>query len=287
MIDVILATINKFPENKNIFESLKKQTFKEFRVIIIHQGNDEFDFNLVEGLNYEYFNIKEYGLSMARNIGLKHSDAPLISFIDDDAQLEDRYFEKVVNEFSRLDIKAMFGVILDPQTLKHLNRAVRNKTKAFYLERKDYKYCISSALTIRQECKIYFDEYFGLGRSFGGGEDDDYFFNIYEENKILFSPNIIIFHDNDEKKIKQLSFKSIFFRGFSYGKGKTGVFKKHYLKNNDCLYLFFTIETIFFSFLGIALDMINFNYRNIIRNIGGLFGKINGFINYKNKIANL
>ena len=99
-LDCLIATINMFDENRNIFIALRNQSFKDFKVIIVHQGPAKFDFTMVEGLNYKYIHIDTLGLSAARNIGIKLSDSDFLSILDDDAWVAENYIQKLVDKFT-------------------------------------------------------------------------------------------------------------------------------------------------------------------------------------------
>lgn len=83
-------------------ESIIRQTFKNYELIIVDDGSVDESANIVD--RYKTFkNIKVYhkkngGLSDARNFGIKHASGQYLMFVDGDDFLYDKYsLEKIAN----------------------------------------------------------------------------------------------------------------------------------------------------------------------------------------------
>ena len=277
-IDLILPTINKFLPSDNIFDSLKRQTFTDFRLIIVHQGRYDFDFNLLDGLNYKYMLINEFGLSKGRNLALAQVEAPYISFIDDDALLPKQYFENVY-KLLILGISAVCGIIVDPISRRPISRAMK-KCEGFFLTKSDFLYCVSSALSLSSEKVPKFNEQLGLGAAFGSGEEGEYFFKLIDNRKVKFDPSLVVLHKNDLEKVKTMNFVTAFNRGLSYGKGHGAVYKIGMLRYKSLFFIYLFLKSLFFSTGSAFVYLLKLELKCAMRDVGRIIGKIIGFFVY-------
>ncbi len=279
MINYLVATINEFDNENNIFVSLRRQKCKKFNVIIVHQGDKAFDFSLLNGLNYEYINTKKYGLSYARNLGILECNAPYISILDDDASVEPSYTDSLLNKFDSVLCDGVCGLVVDPLNAKPLSRAAL-KNYSFSMRRADHNYFMSSAVTLKTQIlkSNYFDEDFGVGAIYGASEETDIFWRIVDNYSLAYDPQIIVYHPSDNHKIAQMSLKKIFYRGFNYGLGRGAVIKKHSSTSSWFFYVYF--KSISLLFLVLFYDIFSFNFKFFVRDVGSLAGRLLGFLRY-------
>lgn len=103
---LIVATIKRKDQLKDLFESLKNQTYKNFVVHVVDQNED----NLIDDIvsEYaEYFNINHHkvnfkGVSQSRSYALNYLDNnfDVVSFPDDDCIYPENCLERVACIFS-------------------------------------------------------------------------------------------------------------------------------------------------------------------------------------------
>lgn len=87
MISILVPTMGtRENELKRLIESLKKQTYNDFEVVIVSQGNHDMVEKCFEGVDFYYKHIKSNtkGASVARNIGLKEIKGDIFALSDDD-----------------------------------------------------------------------------------------------------------------------------------------------------------------------------------------------------------
>lgn len=97
---IILPLYNKDVFVKKTIESILKQTYTSFELLIINDGSTddsekivlEFDDNRIK-----YFKQKNQGVSIARNFGIEKSSADFIAFIDADDLWLDNHLETLKN----------------------------------------------------------------------------------------------------------------------------------------------------------------------------------------------
>lgn len=225
-ISLIMATVNRKIEVKKMLNSLSKQTYKNFEVIIVDQNKEnilEEIINSFNNLNIKHIRIDKKGLSLARNIGLNYIKGKIVGFPDDDCQYKEDTLEEVVKFFyENKNIGAVTGKIIRDINEKKGNEVV------FVNKYSIWKRGISFTMFFRKSVIDEigeFDEVLGVGSGtpFGSGEETDYMIRIIER-KIPFcnTDKILVYHP-DEKWDSPDIYKKI----YSYTKGRIYVLKKH------------------------------------------------------------
>lgn len=102
LISIILPTYNSEKTIKRTIESIKNQSYKNKELIIINDGSNDETKKIcekeIENTSYKLINIKNSGVSKARNIGLENATGKYITFIDSDDLYEREFLRKIVRE---------------------------------------------------------------------------------------------------------------------------------------------------------------------------------------------
>ena len=93
LISVIIPVYNVEEYLHYAIESLEKQTYKNFEVILVNDGSTDNSGELCDKYSEKYSNVKVFhkengGLSDARNFGVKKAKGEFITFLDPDDYLE-------------------------------------------------------------------------------------------------------------------------------------------------------------------------------------------------------
>ena len=98
---IITPVFNRPDEIKELLESLAKQTFKDFEVLIIEDGStekcEEICQEFAQKLNINYFFKPNSGQGFSRNYGFEHAKGEYFVQLDSDAIIPENYFEIVDN----------------------------------------------------------------------------------------------------------------------------------------------------------------------------------------------
>jgi glycosyltransferase involved in cell wall biosynthesis len=109
-ISVILATKgDKLGFLKNCIVSLKKQTFRNFEIIVVSKKFPKQLEDLFESEHMRFLEEKGSTLGAARNFGVKNAKGKLVSFIDDDAEAPTDWLDKIYMTFSRFPSLCCLG----------------------------------------------------------------------------------------------------------------------------------------------------------------------------------
>ena len=121
-----------------------------------------------------------------------------------------------------------------------------------------------------------FDERFGLGSLYGGSEEGDIILRgLNNKKRIIYNPDLISYHPEEKGEFKFSL--SRFKRGFSYGKGRGALIKKH----QESLKLIITIKNFLNPILGFLYNLLKLNLNLSSENLGSFFGRINGYFLFK------
>ncbi len=105
---MLLATLGTREEELiRLFDSLKNQTYKNFELIAVTQGNHEKISNILSNYDFEYKHIpmEGKGISRARNKGIPYVSGDVITFTDDDCWYESNALEVVKDHFEKLPME--------------------------------------------------------------------------------------------------------------------------------------------------------------------------------------
>ena len=198
MISLLVPTLGKREEElKRLFDSLKRQTYKDFEVIIVSQGNHEFVESCVANYDFKYKHIKSdtLGLSVARNIGLNFIKGDIVMLSDDDAWYPSDALERVVKFFSETpEADILLTQIYDPIKGIYYKDYGKTSKKLRCIFDLLSKSSIEIAFTY-SNVSIRFDELFGLGGIFVAGEENDFLIQCYRKNAtIYYLPAITVYH---------------------------------------------------------------------------------------------
>lgn len=128
-ISVIIPVYNAEHTLQQMVDSLNKQTFQNFEVILVDDGSTDGSLELCRALaeqseRYAVYTQENQGAYAARNTGLSHVTGEYITFVDADDELDARYLERLLEDIQDADIS-----ICDVRVVKQ-GREVRRFTHA-------------------------------------------------------------------------------------------------------------------------------------------------------------
>jgi glycosyltransferase involved in cell wall biosynthesis len=102
LVSVILPVYNRKYILERTLNSLIRQTFKDYELIIVDDGStdkvEEIIFSYLEKYqNFKYISHSNRGVALSRNAGILISQGTYITFIDSDDEYKTEHLEKMVN----------------------------------------------------------------------------------------------------------------------------------------------------------------------------------------------
>ena len=181
-------------------ESILNNKDNSYEIIVVDNGgNDEVLLNLLEE-PLLYISLPEnINPAEGRNIGAHFARAQLISFLDDDSLVEENYVESVSDAFHFHKIYAVRGKVLPKNPTLKIPEIYDLGSKIF-----------QSDITIEGNSafiKNIYHELNGMDPLLFGGEGLQFSYRLAEKygaDKILYIPQIVIYHDpSDEVKERE------------------------------------------------------------------------------------
>lgn len=230
---LIVATLNRLEENLLLLDSLKKQTFQDFELIIVDQNpGDELkdaikkhtDFPLLTYLHP----AESIGLSAARNLGIKEATGQILAFPDDDCWYQTETLQKVKIYFEKHDkLACLTGLVTAPDGRFSAGGHMLRKKSVEVNSRNVWTCSNSSAIFARRSALEQigtFDTQVGLGTErYISGEESDLVLRIERSGQqVHYSPHIHVFHHAYQGKYKKAERQ----KGFGYGLGMGYILRK-------------------------------------------------------------
>jgi len=215
-ISVAICTYNREKYLPQLFSSIVAQTLapERFEILLIDNnspGNTKALFaqfsDAQPAFSCRYFLETNQGLSHARNRSIQEAQAPLITFLDDDAFIAPNYLESLVEAFSQHpDCGAVGGPIhlhyeeiIPAWENNYLNSLLGyfDKGPNPFVFEKDYPRGSNMAFRtpIFQQIGMFNVELGRIGKRMFGGEEKDLFNRIYQAGiPVRYVPQAMVYH---------------------------------------------------------------------------------------------
>lgn len=141
MFSIIMPAYNSGRFIDKSIESVLRQTYQDFELIVINDGSKDNTQNVVESYintdkRIKLINIENNGVSNARNIGIKNSVGEYISFLDSDDFYDSVFLEKMyhcIKKYPKNDFFYAFSyhVDTDGKAKKASRNIIEGKWDAF------------------------------------------------------------------------------------------------------------------------------------------------------------
>ena len=103
-IDIVIPIFNSEKYIYKCLESIKNQSIKNFKIIIVNDGSTDNSENIIfnfinnNSLDIDYYKTLNLGVSNARNVGIENSKNKYVMFLDSDDFLPNNAIEILINE---------------------------------------------------------------------------------------------------------------------------------------------------------------------------------------------
>ena len=195
---VIIVTYNTNQKllSQNL-DSLKKQLNNKFEIIIIDNSDKTDIKSIVSSYSLEYIKLnKNYGLSLARNVGIKFAKGDIVIFLDDDAIPAPDFIEEHLNAYREHDIFGLRGKAIPVKS------SFYNYLAGLYDlgdEVIPCPICLEGNSSFKREVLIDIGGFNPELQDAGGHEGLELtyrFFTKYKnKSKLIYYPKAIIYHD--------------------------------------------------------------------------------------------
>lgn len=225
-VDLIVSTLGTKPlELRRLAESLERQTYRSFRLIVVDQSADGQAVRAVDGIDIPTVALRsEIGGARGRNTGLAAADADLAAFPDDDCWYPNDLLERVValaGEHS--EWAGVCGRSLDASGRPSNMRWDSHPGRVGPLN--CWKRAITYTMFLRRQAVEHaggFNESFGMPWT-AGGETDLLLRIIEGGGEVHYEPALTVHHPQQRPDWSRESSE----RGYRYGLGAGSVMRRH------------------------------------------------------------
>lgn len=277
---LILATLGRSDEVRRMLESLKRQSYQDFEVVLIDQNSDNRVFKLYkeycDSFQINYIRTQEKGLSHARNLAIQYGKLnDIVGFPDDDCWYSRDTLKQVNNFFLQSDSDIVSGQPVDSNGIPLVRSFLKNDT----MVNLDNVWNAGISITIFFKRQVIekvgaFDEMLGVGSGtvYGSGEETDYLIRALKRNfKMRYVSKLIISHPRKTAAGN----KNDLSRALLYGGGMGYVLKKHhYDKKSQLLCMIRPLGGSVLAFMKLDFYLAKYRMNTLRGRIRGLRAKI-------------
>jgi glycosyltransferase involved in cell wall biosynthesis len=200
MASVVIVTFGPRKEAlERCMNGLRRQTVKEFEVLLVENGSNVFSEETAKGLSVKKIELdSNYGPGIARNIGAIFANTDLLIFLDDDGVPADDFIQEHIGSYEEFpSIIGMRGIVL-PLSDKH---------NPFFSGSYELgSRVVPAMLNVEGNCSVKKQNFLSSGGwSVTGKYAHQGIPLTYELTEggrliesIIYNPKVTIYHDNDK-----------------------------------------------------------------------------------------
>lgn len=210
-ISVLIATCNRPLQLKNCLNSLAKNTYSHFEVIIADQSQDDLSSQIISTCklkNVTYIKMRQRNKAKALNEMIRRANFEIVTVTDDDCFVDRYWLQKILESYKKHpDIAGVFGNTYPYKPEKNLDKICPAIFQAKEVSIHEdpatahfQKIGLGNNMSFRKSVILQvglFKEWLGPGNfNQAGGEESELIFRILSANfKLMTNPEIVVYHD--------------------------------------------------------------------------------------------
>lgn len=192
-ISVIVPTYNEEEVILDCLESLTKQTFKDFEIIVVDDGSTDSTLEKLKGV--KVFHQNHLGAGAARNLGAKHAKGEILVFVDADMTFDRNFLKMLIKPILQGRTKGTFSKDEYVSNWNNIWSKCYNKNEGWVDKRRHPKNYPNTQKVFRAILKSEFDK---VGGFTAGGYNDDWSLSEKLGYEATLAEKAIFFHKNPE-----------------------------------------------------------------------------------------
>lgn len=207
---VIIPLYNKEKFIENTLQSVLKQTFSDFEIVIINDGSTDLSEQKVyqfQDSRIRYYTQKNQGASVARNYGISLAKSKYITFIDADDFWYPEFLGFMYQTIHRFPEQKVFAAAIEIETPKNIFPAAYSIKKTDDFEMVNYFEASRKETVICTSCAVFhylvFEEVGNFDIAIKSGQDTDLWIRIGLIYPVLFSWEILARYVYDENSLSK------------------------------------------------------------------------------------
>lgn len=114
-ISVVIRTYNEKRHIREVLESLKKQSYQNFEIIVVDSGSEDGTLDILKEYDVKLVNIRkvDFNYSYASNVGVAHSNGTIVCFLSGHSvPVNETYLKEINDTFAQSNVGACYGDVI-------------------------------------------------------------------------------------------------------------------------------------------------------------------------------
>jgi glycosyltransferase involved in cell wall biosynthesis len=247
VISIIIPAYNSDKTLIKTLESIYKNNFNDFEVIVIDDGSADNNKEWARNYPLTYIRLEiNKGAAFARNLGVSLAREDILLFLDADIEIKEHLLYYIDEQFKGFDYDALSGVFSEEPKIKNIFLQFQSSLSHYNFSRTDFTF----STHLGAVKKKVFKELGGFNERFKGAAVEDFDFSqrlIIGGYRCKTDMNMAAYHNNN------FTFFSFYRRMFRFGLLKTPIILKYnsnllvrkqrqrYLVNNEYIFSYILI----------------------------------------------
>lgn len=199
---------NKAPYIRRAIDSVLKQEFKEYEIIVVNDGSTDGGGGLVEKTYREqvkFFNQPNSGVSVARNFGIQQAQFPWIAFLDADDYWHPKYLSFMAQAISEKPEVGILGAHYDCHRLSDSPQLAYFIFEDYFRMAVRNTYYFTSATVVK---RTFFKKKPGFDPQLKLGEDIDVWLraSLFFGDGIYIRNTLVYYGNEDSQRATQKNY---------------------------------------------------------------------------------
>lgn len=195
-----IAVSTMFRDDLNFLDTIvPRGIITNVNILIINQTDDDKLLNTTQA-NIRVINTLERGLAKSRNMAIRNISTRYAILTDDDVILRDNIYDKIQKAFSAFPKAGVirFQAAKEKNILfsKYPDKPIANLSLFSRMGMSSIELVVN--IDKLKDTKVFFDENFGLGATFGNALEQAFIDNVKKSDlQIAYYPELIVNHPDD------------------------------------------------------------------------------------------
>lgn len=249
IVSIVIPSYNRRSFLNPCLESLTKQTFPRFEVIIVDDGStdDTIEFLTEFKKGHPDFQLRWFvheenlGANVARNRGVQEAKGEFVAFLDSDCIVEPKWIEDLIKGFDSHNVASVTGLVIDVKPKNIYQLAYKGSTTVH--GQGDAPRIVSNNLCVRRNLLVKYP--FEEDLKYGCNEEGLFLRLQAAGHRQRFVPKAKVLHDHPHTR------KTFFRRAWILGKAAAWLVYKYHLPHRLDLLPFI------FGYLSLPIGLLN------------------------------